>query len=101
MSVTDDRTDPGLHELDENGMQAAYLVLSEKERAKGFIRPVRDAYRHTRCGTVTTMGQALAETYAREPGFYGATYCCHCRGHFRVGAEGEFDWYPIGGKVGT
>src|SRR6266851_5064143 len=30
------------------------------------------------CGTVTTMGQALAETYARDPSFYGATYCCGC-----------------------
>lgn len=33
---------------------------------------------------------ALAETYAREPGFYGSTYCCSCRMHRPVGAGGEF-----------
>jgi hypothetical protein len=49
----------------------AYWVLSEAERAKGFVRPVRDRYRHETCGSVTTMGRALSETYAREPGFYG------------------------------
>jgi hypothetical protein len=38
------------------------------------------------------MGQAIAETYARNPGFYGATYCVGCNRHRPVGAEGEFDW---------
>jgi hypothetical protein len=28
------------------------------------------------------MGQALAETYARNPKFYGGTFCCHCGKHF-------------------
>lgn len=36
------------------------------------------------CGTVTTMGLALAETYARDPKFYGSTFCCGCRKHFPV-----------------
>ena len=44
------------------------------------------------CGTVTTMGQALAETYAASPGFYGATYCCGCSMHLPVGKLGEFVW---------
>jgi hypothetical protein len=35
------------------------------------------------------MGQALAETYARDPKFYGATYCCHCQMHKSVR---EFVW---------
>jgi hypothetical protein len=44
------------------------------------------------CGTVTTMGRALAETYARDPNFYGATYCCGCGMHLPVGKHGEFVW---------
>jgi hypothetical protein len=85
----------------ESGMQKGYVVLSTEERAKGFVRPVRRSYKHLECGTVTTMGQALAETYARDPKFYGATFCAGCRAHFQVGPDGEFDWYPDGGKVGT
>ncbi len=52
------------------------------------------------CGTLTTMGDAIAETYARNPKFYGATFCCQCRDHFPVGEKGEFEWLD-GGKVGT
>ncbi len=53
------------------------------------------------CGTVTTMGQALAETYARDPKFYSGTFCCGCRKHFSVGAYGEFVWDGTNEKVGT
>lgn len=87
--------------IDPNtGMQREYLVLSDEERAKGFVRPVRDTYRHAKCRTTTTMGQALAETYARDPKFYSGTYCCACRTHFPVGENGEFTWLD-GTKVGT
>lgn len=47
------------------GQQRGYVVLSAEERAKGFVRPVRQSYVHQTCGGVTTMGLALAETYAR------------------------------------
>lgn len=53
------------------------------------------------CGIVTTMGQALAETYAREPGFYGGTFCVGCRTHFPVGRDGEFVWDGTVERVGT
>jgi hypothetical protein len=46
------------------------------------------------------MSQAIAETYAREPGFYGATYCVNCQIHRPVGERGEFVW-DDGTKVGT
>jgi hypothetical protein len=130
-------------------MQEAYLVLSDEERAKGFVRPVRTAYRHvgarpthpTRplepeeaerfkqfgyvayegypessdivgrywtqkqlesgCGTVTTMGTAIAETFARKPDYYGATFCVHCGAHFPVGKEGEFVWEGTKERVGA
>jgi hypothetical protein len=87
------------------GQHKAYWILSEEERAKGFVRPVRAKYLHTKCGTVTRMGIAIAETYARSPGFYGATFCVgdKCRTHFPVG---EFVWLdhqgePTGEKVGS
>ncbi len=53
------------------------------------------------CGAVTTMSDDLAETYARNPHFYGATFCATCRSHFPVGAHGEFVWDNSSEKVGT
>ena len=32
--------------LQPNGQQAEYLILSAEERAKGFVRPVRQSYVH-------------------------------------------------------
>ena len=83
------------------GMQKGYVVLSEEERAKGFVRPVRRSYIHKRCGTVTRMGGAIAETYARDPYFYNGTFCAHCKAHFPIGANGEFWWDETKEKVGT
>jgi hypothetical protein len=103
VSLTTDPNDPRLGRgAGGTGMNAAYLVLSEEERAKGFVRPYRDSYLHTKCGVVTRMGQAIAETYARKPTFYGATFCAHCQTHLPVGEDGEFVWDDGSGqKVGT
>jgi hypothetical protein len=157
VSLTDNPDDPrvkrGAPDTQPVPQHETYLVLSEAERAKGFVRPVRRSYRHvgiagpkhplrdlteeekvangTRyakyetypesespmvgrywmqaqldsigkgCGTVTTMGQALSETYARQPGFYGATYCCGCMMHRPVGGDGEFVWEGTEERVGT
>lgn len=94
--VTDDH-----REIQPSGMQKAYVVLSAEERAKGFIEPVRRSYVHEKCGVVTTMGDTLAETYARDPEFYTGTFCAGCRAHFPVGADGEFVWDKTAQKVGT
>lgn len=83
------------------GMQKAYVVLSDEERAKGFVRPVRRTYTHLTCSSETTMGQSLAETYARDPSFYSGTFCVGCRNHFPVGPEGEFVWTGTSEKVGS
>ena len=85
----------------ETGQQKGYIVLAEEERAKGFVRPVRRSYKHLACGSVTTMGQTIAETYARDPNFYSGTFCCACRSHFPIGADGEFVWDGTNEKVGT
>ena len=101
MSLTTDPRDPRLgHGADEKpcDQNEVYLVLSEEERAKGFVRPVRRSYIHKACGGLTTMGLALCETYARNPKFYGATYCCHCRMHRPVS---EFTWAEDGVEVGS
>ena len=101
MSLTSDPSDPRLtHGPDSTpGPQAeVYLVLSEQERAKGFVRPLRRAYVHDTCGALTTMGLALCETYARDPKFYGSTYCCRCSMHRPVS---EFRWDEDGAVVGS
>lgn len=90
-----------IQEGPRQGQQKDYVVLADEERAKGFVRPYRDAYRHLTCGTVTTMGRGLSETYARDPGFYSGTFCCGCRAHFPVGEDGEFTWTLDGQRVGT
>lgn len=95
MGLTTDRDDPGLHELRPDGQQEKYLVLSEEERAKGYVRPLRRSYVHLKCGAVTTMGQAIAETYARDPSFYGGTFCVACGNHFPLrNGDGShnFEW---------
>lgn len=99
-------------ELKPNGQQRAYVVLSADERAKGFVRPVRHTYSHVgrgavwngsvlvsygvtsvasrpRCGVATTMSDALAETYARDPYFYSGTFCVGCGKHLPLE---EFAW---------
>lgn len=80
------------------GMHRDYWILSERERAKGFVRPVRNSYVHLTCGVVTRMAVPLAETYARDPAFYGATFCCACRAHFPVR---EFLWDGTSERVGS
>lgn len=141
------------HAEQPTGMHADYIVLTEEERKKGFVRPVRRSYKHVGiagpeyplreltaeeherydkyyyyryeaypedsgmagrfwtqeqldkigrgCHMVTTMGQALAETYAREPHFYGATFCVACQKHLPVGEGGEFVWEDTSERVGT
>ena len=99
--LTADPNDPCLgHGADEIPVpqQQVYLILSEEERKKGFVRPYRNKYLHSVCGAETVMGRELSETYARNPGFYGATYCVYCRKHRPVS---EFTWSLDGKAVGS
>lgn len=81
----------------ETGMHKDYWVLSEDERAKGFVRPVRLTYVHL-CGAATRMALPIAETYARKPDFYSHTFCMKCRKHLPVD---EFMWSGTTDKVGS
>lgn len=151
-NTTSDHNHPdlkqGVDDLPVN-QNKVYLVLSDEERQKGFVRPIRRTYRHvgekieegtiepleehpnqyhTRengyvaylryqenrypivgkyikqpeltaikegaenfggCGAVTTISLPIAEVYARDPKFYGSTYCCGCHMHRPVS---EFVW---------
>lgn len=148
--------DPGMEHapapkpIGPNGQHTAYWILSEEERSKGFIRPLRHSYTHvgkegpkyplrdltpeeeTRykdfkyikyeeypkgessvvgrfwtqadldrvgngCGSTTTMSRPIAETYARDPHFYGATFCVACRTHLPLE---EFIWLD-GSRMGS
>lgn len=46
----------------------------------------------------TTMGRSISETYARDPGFYGATFCATCRAHFPLA---QFVWTGTEEVVGS
>lgn len=103
--TTDDPNDPRLKrgvDQEPTPQSEAYLILSDRERKQGFVRPFRNAYQHLVCGSITTMAKEIAETYAANPKFYGATYCVHCQRHLPVD---EFVWIehglPTDIKVGT
>lgn len=102
MSTTDDPNDPRLTrgaDAEPAPQAEVYLVLSEADRAKGFIRPLRRTYLHNLgCGAATTMALDIAETYARQPWFYGSTYCVGCRMHRPVD---EFVWDGTTEQVGS
>lgn len=101
MSLTTDPKDPELGrgvDTAQVPQHKKYLVLSEEDRAKGFVAPVRRSYVHDKCGVETKMGLALCETYARDPKFYGSTYCVGCKMHLPVG---EFKWSEDGEVVGS
>jgi hypothetical protein len=71
-----------------------FQSLSQPEAA----RAQADGMFPVGCGTVTTMGRALSETYARDPEFYGATFCAGCNKHLPVH---EFVWTVDGERVGS
>jgi hypothetical protein len=50
------------------------------------------------CGTVTRMGKELSETYARDPQYYGSTFCCGCCDHLPIR---EFTWEGTNERVGS
>ena len=50
------------------------------------------------CGVETRMNETISETYARDPKFYGATFCVGCNKHLPVE---EFEWSVDGEIVGS
>lgn len=50
------------------------------------------------CDTITTMARSIAETYARDPSFYGGTFCVTCGKHLPLD---EFVWEGTNQIVGS
>lgn len=100
LDPTHDGGTPTVEKL-PGGQYASHWVMSEDERRRGFVRPVRQHYVHTRCGATTKMGLAIAETYAAKPDFYGSTFCVGCSSYSRVGPDGEFVWFGTDERVGS
>jgi len=99
MSLTTDRNDSCLYEKDESsGQNKCYLVLSQEELDKGYVRPLRRTYKHTVCGKPTSMDATISATYARQPSFYTHTFCYTCGAHLPVQ---EFVWVADGETVGS
>jgi hypothetical protein len=90
--VKDTRTGAPTEEKLADGQLKDHYVLCPEDRAKGYVEPYRKSYVHEKCGGVTTMPVACAETYAVQPEYYGRTFCCHCGNYFPVGEDGEFVW---------
>jgi|ERR1039458_7805382 hypothetical protein len=89
MSFTTDPKDPELgHGVDDKPIpqHKKYLVLPDGGE---YIRPYRTTYVHGKCGVATTMNGTISATYAKNPKFYGSTYCVGCRKHLPVS---EFKW---------
>lgn len=86
----------------EQYSQYGYVLFEEypEDRQIGLGRFWTEAQLKSGCGALTTMSSSIAETYARNPGYYGATFCVNCKNHFPVGEYGEFVWED-GSRVGT
>lgn len=104
------------------GLQKGYVVLCATERAKGFVRPLRYRYLHIGkridgmdyrvitpemarriqanggCACHTSMSREIAETYARDPGFYVKTFCISCKQHLPLD---QFVWLGSNETVGS
>lgn len=96
MSLTTDRNNPNLeYGVDNEPIEqnAVYLVLSNEEISKGYVKPYRDTYKHLTCRTITKMNEIISANFARDPWFYGATYCYNCRMYRPLN---EFVWVPDG-----
>ena len=82
---------------DEPGHPGDCTVWAPVESDAALAR-ARDSHVLGGCGSVTRMGRALSETYARDPTFYGATFCVACNQHLPVA---EFVWTLDGARVGS
>lgn len=84
-------------------MEYGYIKYEDYEGEEG--RPLGCYWTQARldkigkgCNTSTRMGLALCETYARDPSFYGGTFCVGCSEHLPVE---EFVWDEDGERVGS
>lgn len=91
MGVTNDRNDPRLNEIDPNtGMQKVYLVKDKSKYDDANLK--RNEYVHIACGGTTRIDDEIARTFASVPNFYQGTFCSHCKKHFPLEVDGEWQF---------
>lgn len=81
-----------------DGQLKDHWTLPEEDRKKGWVRPYRRSYIHEKCGSLTRMPHACAETYAKDPTYYGSTFCCGCQNYYPVH---QFTWDGSTERVGS
>lgn len=80
----------------------ANWLLTEEEKARGLVRPVRFTYTCLDCGADNDLQSlGLAEAMARDPGKVDNLYCARCRRYMCTGPRGHFVWKGSTEKVGT
>lgn len=76
-------------EKQPDGQYENYPTTEEGEP----VQPVRRKYVHdddeNGCGTVTRMSTSIARSVARDPEYYGKTFCADCGEHVPVS---EVSW---------
>lgn len=72
--------------------------MTDEERAKGYVRPLRFTYVHTTCGSETVMTKGSAELWAKQPGRQPETFCGRCHADFPAA---QFVWIGSTERVGT
>jgi hypothetical protein len=81
---------------DNSGMDSRYREADYSRfeyPIRGGVKPFPGG-----CLTRTSMNRAIAETYARDPQFYGGTFCCSCGTHRPLS---EFIWEGTIEQVGS
>ena len=78
--------------------QYSYPMLSDQEKSKGFVRPLRYTYFHPICSGTTMMSDEVAATFAKDPKFHVDLYCYKCKQNLKVN---EFLWSGSNAHVGS
>lgn len=82
--------DDSHNQIKPNGQRAGYVVLSAEERAKGFVRPVRDSYIHVGPPPPANLRDLTEEEHERYDKF----------GYLKFEAYGP-ERLPVTGKYWT
>lgn len=70
--MPDDGFDYG--EKRDDGQYENHPTIEEGE----FQQSVHYSYRHTECGSRTSMSDDIARSVARDPDYYSKTFCASC-----------------------
>jgi hypothetical protein len=84
--------------LQEPGHPGDHTVIPIMPAEFEGVRSGWMTFKNKGCGVETIVANEIAETFARDPKFYRATYCCGCARHIPVS---EFTWSNTEERVGS